>query len=326
MLQVKLRGWKIVLAQVVLMGLSVLFCAPFLWILSTSFKTSDRLQSDRIEFVPRASYITRNGADLRVKPLALDQGKLAVQVQEGLEKDQILHVDESELHDRVYFHVANYTEAFDFFPFARYLTNTLVISGISVIGTLISCSLVAYGLACVEWRGREALFWFMLSTMMLPQWVTMIPLFLTFKHLHWINTILPLVVPPFFGNAFFIFLLRQFYRTVPKDLIEAARLDGCSDLSIWWQIMLPLSRPALAVVALFTFIYTWNDFRGPLIYLMNQNKYTLAIGLGMFQGQYGGEWGQMMAMAALMTLPIIVLFFFTQRTFIQGVKMSGIKG
>ena len=226
----------------------------------------------------------------------------------------------------MHFHFANYSDAFQWFPFSLYLKNTLVICAISVIGTLLSCSLIAYGLACVEWRGREFLFWLMLSTMMLPPQVTMIPLFLTFKHLGWINTILPLVVPAFFGNAFFVFLLRQFYRTVPRDLIEAARLDGCGELGIWGRIMLPLSMPALAVVALFTFMWTWNDFLGPLIYLMEDRKYTLSIGLAMFQGQYSGEWGQMMAMAGLMTLPVIVLFFLAQKQFIQGVKMSGIKG
>jgi multiple sugar transport system permease protein len=226
----------------------------------------------------------------------------------------------------VHFHWANYSEAFQWFPFWRYLGNTLIICVFTVLGTLLSCSLVAYGLAVIDWRGREVLFWIMLSTMMIPPQVTMIPLFLTFKHLGWINTFLPLIVPAFLGNAFFIFLLRQFYRSIPRDLIDAARIDGCNELGIWARVMLPLSKPALAVVALFTFIGAWNDFLGPLIYLMDQNKYTLSIGLAMFQGQYGGEWGQMMAMSALMTLPIILLFFFTQKQFIQGVKMSGIKG
>ena len=193
-------------------------------------------------------------------------------------------------------------------------------------GTVLSCSLVAYGLASVNWRGREILFWVMLSTMMLPGQVTMIPLFMTYKKLGWINTILPLTVPTFLGNAFFIFLLRQFYRTVPVGLIEAARIDGSSDLRIWAQIMLPLSRPALAVVALFTFIGAWNDFLGPLMYLQRDSKYTLSIALAMFQGQYGAEWGKMMATSLMMTVPIVILFFFMQKTFIQGVKLSGIKG
>jgi multiple sugar transport system permease protein len=324
--KMKLSPLKIILSQVALLALSIIFCAPFAWVVSTSFKVPEKLQSAGMEFIPRASYIDLEGQPTRVKPLGVKDGMLQVQLQEGSRSDETISVDPSQLHDRVYFNVANYTEAFEWFPFTLYLKNTLVICLICVLGTLLSCSLVAYGLACVEWRGREFLFWLMLSTMMLPPQVTMIPLFLTFKHLGWINTILPLVVPAFFGNAFFIFLLRQFYRTVPQDLIEAARLDGCGELAIWARIMLPLSKPALAVVALFTFMWTWNDFLNPLIYLMEDRKYTLSIGLAMFQGQYHGEWGQMMAMAGLMTLPIIVLFFLAQKQFIQGVKMSGIKG
>jgi multiple sugar transport system permease protein len=277
--------------------------------------------------IPRASFVTRDGQELRVRPGMTKGDKLEVQVMEGnTPSGQTLLVDPAEMHDRPYLNAANYSDAFKSFPFGRYLKNTLIISLIAVTGTVLSCSLVAYGLACVNWRGREILFWVMLSTMMLPGQVTMIPLFLTFKRLGWINTILPLTVPTFLGNAFFIFLLRQFYRSVPIELMEAARLDGSSDLGIWARIMLPLSKPALAVVALFTFIGTWNDFLGPLIYLQDDSKYTLSIGLAMFQGQYGGDWGQMMAMSLLMTLPIIVLFFCAQRLFIQGVKLSGIKG
>jgi multiple sugar transport system permease protein len=323
---VKLSPLKIFLSQLALIALSIIFCAPFAWVISTSFKVPDKLQSAGMDFIPRASYIELDGKQVRVKPLGVKDEKLEVQIAEGPRTDETIGVDPSQLQDHVHFYVQNYTDAFQWFPFPLYLKNTLVICAISVFGTLLSCSLVAYGLACVEWRGREFLFWLMLSTMMLPPQVTMIPLFLTFKHLGWINTILPLVVPAFFGNAFFVFLLRQFYRTVPRDLIEAARLDGCGELGIWARVMLPLSKPALAVVALFTFMWTWNDFLGPLIYLMEDRKYTLSIGLAMFQGQYHGEWGQMMAMAGLMTLPIIVLFFFAQKQFIQGVKMSGIKG
>jgi multiple sugar transport system permease protein len=242
------------------------------------------------------------------------------------ESSNTLAIDPAEMTDRLFLNSDNYKLALKRSPFGAFLVNTVVICLLAVAGTVLSCSLVAYGLACVEWRGRELLFWIMLSTMMLPAQVTMIPVFMTFKALGWINTILPLVAPAFLGNAFFIFLLRQFYRSVPKDLIEAARMDGCSELSIWAKIMVPLSRPALAVVALFTFINSWNDFLGPLIYLHRERKYTMSIGLAMFQGQYNGDWGQLMAMSLLMTLPIIVIFFFTQKTFIQGVKLSGIKG
>ncbi len=320
------RPWQIIVAQLVLIALSIVFVLPFAWIVSTSFKVPEKTQSEHMEFVPRAGFMQQNGQWVRVKPLQIKDGKQEVQVQEGPDEGKTLLIAPADLQDRVHFHWANYSEAFQWFPFSRYLLNTLIICLFSVLGTILSCSLVAYGLAVVDWRGREVLFWIMLSTMMIPPQVTMIPLFLVFKHLGWINTFLPLIVPSFLGNAFFIFLLRQFYRSIPRDLIDAARIDGCNELGIWAKVMLPLSKPALAVVALFTFIGSWNDFLGPLIYLMDQKKYTLSIGLAMFQGQYGGEWGQMMAMSALMTVPIILLFFFTQKQFIQGVKMSGIKG
>lgn len=307
--------------------LSFVFTLPFLWMLSTSLKVPETIQSEYLSLVPKAPYATVDGKEERVRPLMEKNGKQEVQVYVGddLTTDSVT-VPMGAVHDRIHLHTANYSEGIAAFPFPRYLLNTLVICLLSVLGTVLSCSLVAYGLTCIEWRAREWLFWVMLATMMLPAQVSMIPLFLTFKALGWINTILPLVVPSFLGNAFFIFLLRQFYRSVPRDLIEAARIDGCGELAIWARIMVPLSRPALAMVALFTFIGAWNDFLGPLIYLMDERKYTLSIGLAMYQNQYNSEWGQMMAMSLLMTVPVIVIFFFTQKTFIQGVKLSGIKG
>lgn len=332
----KLRTWQIWLATAALVALSVVFAVPFMWMLSTSLKVDEKIQTEHLNLIPRATFLERNGELLRVRPLKARGDMQEVQIYRDNRPAEKIMVRRSELRDRFHVNTANYTDALkraqfiavdDRWPFIRgYLVNTLVICVLAVTGTLLSCSLVAYGLACVEWRGRELLLWVMLSTMMLPGQVTMIPLFMTFKKLGWINSILPLVVPSFLGNAFFIFLLRQFYRSIPRDLIEAARIDGCGELGIWARIMLPLSRPALAVVALFTFIGSWNDFLRPLIYLMEESRYTMAIGLASFQGQYGGDWGQMMAMSLLMTVPIIVLFFFTQKTFIQGVKLAGIKG
>ncbi|HWB54916.1 MAG TPA: carbohydrate ABC transporter permease [Tepidisphaeraceae bacterium] len=322
----KLRTWQIWLSLTVLIVLSIVFAMPFIWMASTSFKVEDRVQSAPTQVLPEASFIHWHGQTVRVRPGMMKGDQREVQIMAGNTPKQTVRVNPRDIFSKPYFDVYNYTDALASFPFLHYLRNTLIISASVVLGTVLSCSLVAYGLACVNWRGREILFWIMLSTMMLPGQVTMIPLFLTYKHLGWINTFLPLIVPAFFGNAFFIFLLRQFYRSVPRDLMEAARLDGCNDLGIWWRLMLPLSRPALAVVALFTFIATWNDFLGPLIYLNDDSKYTLSLGLAMFQGQYNTQWGQMMAMSLLMTLPIILLFFFTQKSFIQGVKLSGIKG
>jgi len=220
----------------------------------------------------------------------------------------------------------NYSDGLQAAPFGLYLLNTLGIATAVIVGTMVSCSLVAYSFAILRWPKRDLVFFLMLATMMLPGQVTMIPIFMVFRKLGWINTFLPLVVPAFFGNAFFIFLLRQFFLTIPRDLIDAARIDGCSEFRLWWQIVLPLSKPALATVGLFTFLGAWNDFLGPLIYLVDQGKYTLSLGLAMFRGQYGSQFGQLMAVSTLMILPVIILFFFTQKTFIQGIKTSGLKG
>lgn len=220
----------------------------------------------------------------------------------------------------------NYSAGLRHFPFLLFLRNTMLICAVNVVGVTISSSLVAYGLARIPWRGRKAMFWLILSTMMLPAQVTMVPLFAVFRSLGWIDTFLPLTIPSFLGNAFFIFLLRQFFLTVPGDLTDAARLDGCSEFGIYRRVILPLATPALATVALFTFLNTWNDFIGPLIYLYDEAKYPLSLGLAMFSSQYGSYWGQLMAVSVVMTAPILILFFFTQRTFIQGITMSGIKG
>jgi len=220
----------------------------------------------------------------------------------------------------------NFTNGLTHFPFALYLRNTLFLCAVNVVGTVLSSSLVAYGLSRIPWKGRHALFALLISTMILPSQVTMVPLFALFKWLGWVDTYLPLTVPAFLGNAFFVFLLRQFFLTIPNDLSEAARLDGCSEFTTYWRVMLPLATPALATVGLFTFMNTWNDFLGPLIYLFDERKSTLSVGLAMFSSQYGSFWGQLMAVSTLMIIPILVMFFFTQRTFIQGIAMSGIKG
>lgn len=223
------------------------------------------------------------------------------------------------------FTVEHYKGAVSSFRFFLFLRNTLIICALSVGGAVFSCSLAAYGFALIEWRGRDTCFYLLLATIMLPPQVTMVPVFMIFRRLGWINTFMPLIAPWFLGNAFFIFLLRQFFLTIPKGLIDAARIDGCSEFRIWAKIVLPLAKPALATVGLFTFLAAWNDFLNPLIYLMDESKYTLSLGLAMFRGQYLSSWGPLMAASTLMVLPIIVLFFFTQRTFIQGIKMTGLK-
>lgn len=220
----------------------------------------------------------------------------------------------------------NYQKGVIHFPFLRYLGNTLFLCAANVAGVVLSSSLVAYGLSRIPWKGRHLLFAAILGTMMLPAQVTMVPLFAIYKSLGWIDTFLPLTLPAFLGSAFSVFLLRQFFLTIPMDLTDAARLDGCGEFDIYRRVILPLATPALATVGLFTFLNTWNDFIGPLIYLFDDRKFTLSLGLATFSSQYGSFWGQLMAVSAIMTTPILVLFFFTQRTFIQGITMSGIKG
>jgi multiple sugar transport system permease protein len=221
---------------------------------------------------------------------------------------------------------SNYPHALVYIPFFRYTFNTLTICVINVLGTVLSCSLVAYSLAKIRWRGRDLTFYTLLATMLLPGQVTLIPTFAIFKWLGWIGSYKPLVLPSFFGSAFYIFLLRQFFMTLPEELSDAARIDGCTEFGIYWRVILPLARPALATVALFTFIGAWNDFMGPLLYLTDERMYTLSMGLQFFVSQHGAEWGMLMAASTVMTIPIIIVFFFAQKTFIQGVTVTGIKG
>jgi len=208
--------------------------------------------------------------------------------------------------------------------FWLYTANSLFVCIMSVVGTTISSSLAAYGFSRIEWKGRDNVFLVLLATMMIPFPVLMVPIYGLFKDLGWIGTFKPLWVPTFFAGSFNVFLLRQFFLTLPKDMSEAARIDGCSEFQIFLHVILPLARPALLVVALFQFMFTWNDFLGPLIYLTDEKSFTLALGLQSFQSQNGGtSWNYLMAASTLVVLPVIVLFFFTQRTFIQGIASTG---
>lgn len=219
----------------------------------------------------------------------------------------------------------NYPEAIEEMRyFWRYAGNSLFLCIMCVAGTVISSSLVAYGFSRIEWRGRDKVFMVLLATMMIPFPVVMVPIFGLFKDLGWIGSFKPLWVPTFFASAFNVFLLRQFFLGLPKDISEAARIDGCSELGIFFRIILPLCKPALLVVALFQFLFTWNDFLGPLLYLTDQKNFTLALGLQSFQSQQGGTaWHHLMAASTLVVLPVIILFFFTQKSFIEGIATTG---
>ena len=220
----------------------------------------------------------------------------------------------------------NYRDAVSAFPFLQYLGNTLLVCVFVTLGTVFSAILPAYGFSRLKWKGRDPLFFILLMTIMLPGQVTMLPVFLIFRWLGWTGTFLPLIVPAWLGSAFSIFLLRQFFLTIPQELSDAARIDGCSEMGILSRIIVPLSRAAIATVALFAFTYAWMDFINPLIYLHDESQYTLAIGLQSFLGRHQSEWTLLMATATIMTLPMLVLFFLAQRTFIRGITLTGMKG
>ena len=274
-------------AHAVLIVVCALAILPFLWMVSTSLKSPEATMAYPPQIVPRPIQ-WRNYVDLF------------------------------------------FDERANFLLWTR---NTLTIAVLGVAGTTLSSALVAYGFARLRFIGKGPLFALMLSTMMIPFPVTMVPLFTLFRWLgehtgmDWLGTFKPLWVPAWFGSAFNIFLLRQFFVTIPTELSEAARIDGCSELGIFWRIILPLSKPALAVVMLFSFLAIWNDFLGPLVYLQRPEQFTLALGLQNFQSKAGGtSWHFLMAASTLVMLPIIVLFFLAQKTFIEGIATTGTKG
>ncbi|RYX83610.1 carbohydrate ABC transporter permease [bacterium] len=274
------------MVHVALLLISAGFLLPFIWMLSTSLKSLDQTMAFPPQFIP--------------KPI------LPGNYWQALTSPQM-----------------------DFPLFTR---NTLIVALGAVLGTVVSSSIVAYGFAKVDFKGRGVLFALMLATMMIPFPVMMVSLFSIFRWMtdntpiQWMGTLKPLWVPAWFGSAFNIFLLRQFFLTIPEELSESARLDGCSEWMIFVRIIVPLARPALAVVSLFTFMSVWNDFLGPLVYLQYPQQYTLALGLQSFQSQQGGtEWNILMAASILVLSPIVLLFFLAQRTFIQGIATTGLK-
>lgn len=224
----------------------------------------------------------------------------------------------------------NYIDVFDAAPVMLWLRNSLVIVLANVVGAVVTCSFVAYGFARMKFPGRDALFLLLLSTLMLPYIVRLIPLFVLYNQWGWINTFLPLTVPPLLGrNPFFIFLLRQFFMSIPDDLSDAARIDGCTEFGIWWRIVMPLSKPALAAVTIFAFQQAWDNFLAPLVYLAGRPELRpLAVGLYLLRGGAGQlpDTHYMMALSTLMILPMLIIFALGQRYFIQGVTLSGLKG
>jgi multiple sugar transport system permease protein len=220
----------------------------------------------------------------------------------------------------------NYPDGWNILPFNTFLKNSLIVTTANVIGNLISCSLVAYGFARLRARGKNVLFVLLLATIMIPREVTIVPRFILFSEMGLVNTFWPLILPAWFGYPFFIFLLRQFFMTIPRDLDDAARIDGASHLRIFWDIILPLSRPALATVAIFAFIGNWTNVLDPMIYIRSTDLYTLALGLNLFRGPAFTQFNWLMAVSIITLLPVLLVFFVAQRTFVRGVTLTGMGG
>jgi multiple sugar transport system permease protein len=267
-----------ILVYALLIGGSILFILPFMWMLTTSLKPSQEVFTVPLQFLP-----TR-------------------------------------------FEWQNYVQGWTILPFTTFLINSLIVTCSNVAGNIFSCALAAYGFARLRARGRTLLFVLMLGTLMIPSEVTIVPTFILFSKVRLVNTLWPLILPAWFGYPFFIFLLRQFFMSIPIELDEAARIDGASSLRILIRIILPLSKPALGAVAIFAFIGNWNNLLYPLIYLRSTDKYTLALGLNLFQGQYVTNYNQLMAVSILTLLPILVIFLIAQKYFVRGVTLTGMGG
>jgi len=269
-----------------LITVAVAFAAPLVWMVATSIKPADQAASGSMSLLPSPASSTP---------------RIAAENYRDVWNDETV-------------------------TFPIYLRNTLVVAGLSVSGMVLSSAIVAYGFARIRWRGRRAMFALVLATMMIPFPVLMGPLYMIFRDLGWIGSLKPLWVPAWFGGAFNIFLLRQFFMTIPSELDEAATIDGCSHWGIFWRIIVPLSRPALAVVALFHFIYVWNDFLAPLIFLTHRDQFTLALGLQLYQSKAGNTpWNLLMAASTMVVAPVLLLFLLAQRTFVQGAAAEGLK-
>jgi multiple sugar transport system permease protein len=336
---------------------SVMFAAPLAWLLSTALKPIDQTMKMPPTWIPMAYYATVNGRYMEVTRDAMVEPGIWHVTEYSPDKMRrkglmSANVPESQITARIHPRWENFSIALATIggrsieeaqgsvkkrgdpanqdtrvPFWRFLGNSAFVGIFGVLGAVLSNAIIAYGFARIRWRGRDVLFAITMATMMVPFPVLMVPLYGIFRSLGWIGTLKPLWAPAFFGNAFNIFLMRQFFLTIPEELSEVARIDGCSEWKIFWHVILPLSKPVLAVVALFQFLGSWNDFMGPLLYLTRKHTFTLALALQNYQSQHGGvQWHYLMAASAVMIFPIIVLFFLTQKTFIKGIATTGLKG
>lgn len=286
------------LLYVALLAITATFLLPLIWMLSTSLKTERQVIEAPTAVLPEP--ITDIPQQIRDNYLGVNDEQGEVEVR-GVLNDPVI-------------------------DFPLYLRNTLVVAILSVTGMVLSSAFVAYGFSRVRWRGRGLLFGVVLATMMIPFPVIMGPMFILFRELGWIGSLKPLWVPAWFASAYNVFLLRQFFMSIPRELDEAATVDGCTHLGVFWRIILPNAKPALAVVALFHFMFVWNDFLGPLIFLVERDDFTLALGLQLYQAQAGEvPWNLLMAASTLVMGPVLLAFLLAQRTFVEGLSTTGLK-
>ena len=318
---------------------SVLVLMPLVWMLSTSLKSKSATTAfppqwiprdeRRVEIDGRQCYVYAIPVDGEMRELALleKQGQTGtfVNPDDPQERYELKVLDGTRVSE-VKIHWENYSDALTSAPFGQYLANSLLFVGASTVGTVISCTLVAFGFARFRAKGLGFLFLLLLSTIMLPSQVTLIPTFILFKKLNWYDTLLPLIIPSFFANAWDVFLLRQYIMTIPLELDDAAKIDGCGPIKILSYIILPQAAPALATVAIFHSLWAWNEFFLPLIYIQSPDKWTVSLGLQSFNALYSNNLNLLMAASTVALLPPVLVFFFAQRLFIQGVVISGIKG
>jgi multiple sugar transport system permease protein len=312
---------------------------PLTWMFVSALKPKDAVNTFPPQWIPIDQVrVTINGSQYYLYdiPVNGEIRQLALLDKHGTMGTFVNPTDPSETYNlpvasgtrvtEMKFHLENFINAVTKVPFGRYLLNTMIVVVFGTIGTVVSCTLVAYGFARFRAKGMPILFLILLSTIMLPPQVTLIPTFIVFKKIGWYDTFLPLIVPAFFANAWDVFLLRQFFMTLSTELDDAARIDGCGPLGILWHIIIPQSYPVLATVTIFSVLYAWNDFYAPLIYLQSQDHWTLALGLQSFNAVYTNQGNLLMAASTLMVIPPILMFFFAQKLFIQGVVISGVKG
>jgi len=319
---------------------TIVILTPLIFMVSTSLKSRNQLRASPPPIIPwETTTVEVNGKDEPLYEVTLDGETKRLALIKNLPEGKGIFVDpanpteqiervikEQQALRHVEIHWENYPTAFTQVPFDRYLVNTLIVTFGSMLGMLVSCSLVAYGFSRFRAPGINILFLVLLSTIMLPRQVTLIPVYVFFQKIGWIDSLLPLIVPAFFANAYDVFLLRQFFMTVPLELDDAAKIDGANPIQTFLYVMLPQARPALVAVAIFHFLWAWNDFYEPLIYLHSRENWTVAVGLQTFNALYSVNTHLIMAASVVMVLPPIILFFLAQKIFTQGVVISGVKG